>query len=244
MSGLIGDLLDAGRIGAGTLTVDPAPAELAAIVERARTAFAGAGGRHAVTIEAPEGLGVMADARRVLQVLANLFDNAARHSVETAPILVSAARDGAEVAVSVTDGGEGIAPERLPHLFRRHAGAGGGSGLGLVICKGLVEAHGGRIQAESAGVARGTTVTFTLPLAEGGGRGAPGANRAAARQDAGAGGGRRPARGAPGARGAGGGGLRPRGDGRARQHSAPAGDQTPGAGGARTSCCRGSTASS
>ena len=166
MSGLIGDLLDAGRIGAGTLSVDPAPAELAGIVERARTAFAGTGGQHAVTIEAPEGLTVMADARRIAQVLANLFDNAARHSVETASILVSAAREGAEVALSVTDGGEGIAPERLPHLFRRHAGAGGGSGLGLVICKGLVEAHGGRIRAESAGVARGTTVTFTLPLAE------------------------------------------------------------------------------
>ena len=168
MSGLIGDLLDAGRIGAGTLSVDPAPAALAGIVERARTAFAGAGGRHPVTIEVPEGLRVMADARRIAQVLGNLFDNAARHSVETAPILVSAAREGAEVAISVTDGGEGIPPERLPHLFRRHTGAGegGGSGLGLAICKGLVEAHGGRIRAESAGLARGTTVTFTLPAAE------------------------------------------------------------------------------
>ena len=167
MSGLIGDLLDAGRIGAGTLPVDPAPTAFADIVERARTAFAGGGGQHAVTVEAPEGLRVMADARRIVQVLANLFDNAARHSVETAPILVAAARDGAEVAVSVTDGGEGIPAKRLPHLFRRHAGTGarGGSGLGLVICKGLVEAHGGRIRAESAGVGRGTTVTFTLPAA-------------------------------------------------------------------------------
>ena len=167
MSGLIGDLLDAGRIGAGTLAVDPAPEPLAGIVERARTAFSGSGGRHAVTIEAPEGLRVMADARRIVQVLTNLFDNAARHSLENAPILVSAVRDGAEVSVSVTDGGEGIAPEQLPHLFRRHAGKGrGGSGLGLVICKGLVEAHGGRVRAESAGVAQGTTVTFTLPAAE------------------------------------------------------------------------------
>ena len=169
MGGLIGDLLDAGRIGAGTLAVDTAPEDLAGLVERARAAFTGGGGRHAVTVEAPEGLRVMADGRRVVQVLANLFDNAARHSVESAPIRVSAARDGAQVAVSVTDGGEGIAPERLPHLFRRHAGSGGrgGSGLGLVICKGLVEAHGGRIRAGSAGVGRGTTVTFTLPAAEG-----------------------------------------------------------------------------
>ena len=168
MSGLIGDLLDAGRIGTGTLAVAATPTELAGIVERARTAFAGGGGRHAVTIEVPEGLRVMADVRRIVQVLCNLFNNAARHSVETAPIHVSAAREGAEAVVSVTDGGEGIAPERLPHLFRRHAGADGrgGSGLGLVICRGLVEAHGGRIRAESAGVARGTTVRFTLPLAE------------------------------------------------------------------------------
>ena len=168
MSGLIGDLLDAGRIGTGTLSVDPAPEALTGIVERARTAFAGGGGRHAVTVEAPQDLRVKADARRVVQVLVNLFANAARHSLETAPIRVSAAREGAEVSVSVTDGGEGIAPERLPHLFRRHASTGGhgGSGLGLVICKGLVEAHGGRIRAESAGVARGTTVTFTLPAAE------------------------------------------------------------------------------
>ena len=168
MSGLIGDLVDAGRIGAGTLAVDPAPESFAGIVERARTAFAAAGGRHEVTVEAPEGLRVMGDARRVVQVLINLFENAARHSVETAPIRVSAAREGAEVSVSVTDGGEGIAPERLVHLFRRHAGSGvrGSSGLGLVICKGLVEAHGGRIRAESAGLARGTTLTFTLPAAE------------------------------------------------------------------------------
>ncbi|MDE0695199.1 MAG: response regulator [Boseongicola sp.] len=168
MSGLIGDLLDAGRIGAGTLSVNLAPVELAGIVERARTAFAAGGGRNPVTIEVPEGLRVMADTRRVTQVLSNLFDNAARHSVETAPILVSAVRDGAQVAVSVTDGGEGVSPELLPHLFRRHEGAGrpGGSGLGLSICKGLVEAHGGRIRAESAGLARGTTITFTLPSVE------------------------------------------------------------------------------
>ena len=69
--------------------------------------------------------------------------------------------------------GRGIAPERLPHLFRRHADIGGGErdreaagfGLGLVICKGLVEAHGGRIRAESAGPGTGTRITFTLPAA-------------------------------------------------------------------------------
>ena len=72
-----------------------------------------------------------------------------------------------------TDEGRGIPPERLPHLFRKYADAAGGDGeqpaagfgLGLVICKGLVEAHGGRIRAESAGPGLGTRFTFTLPVA-------------------------------------------------------------------------------
>ncbi len=177
MAGLIGDLLDAGRLGAGQLPVDPAPEDLAGLVERARTAFAGRGGRHGLVIDLPADLPpVLADGRRIVQVLDNLLANAARHSPEIAPIRVAASRDGAQVEVSVTDAGEGVPPERLPHLFHRHAGGdareGGGSGLGLVICKGLVEAHGGRIRAESEGAGRGTRIAFTLPAAEGEG-GAP-----------------------------------------------------------------------
>ena len=185
MSGLIGDLLDAGLIGAGMLGVDPAPEEMPGLFERARTAFAAGGGAHDVVIDLPEDLPrVMADERRVAQVLNNLFANAARHSPESAPIRVAAAREGAEVAVSVTDGGTGIPQERLPHLFRRHAGPGpggedagggngGGSGLGLVICRGLVEAHGGRIRAESAGPGLGTRIVFTLPAAQEGAAAVP-----------------------------------------------------------------------
>ncbi len=85
------------------------------------------------------------------------------------PIRVAAAREDAQVAVSVCDEGPGVAPERLPNLFRRHPGGGEGAtaghGLGLAICKGLVEAHGGRIRAESAGPGCGTTFTFTVPVA-------------------------------------------------------------------------------
>ena len=173
MSGLIGDLLDAGLIGAGMLSVDPVPQDLAGLVERARTAFAADGGHHAVVIELPEDLPrAMADERRIVQVLNNLLANAARHSSETAAIQVAARSDGAELEISVADGGEGIPRARLPYLFRRHAGASGdggengGSGLGLVICRGLVEAHGGRIRAESAGPGRGTRIVFTLPAAQ------------------------------------------------------------------------------
>ena len=176
MSGLIGDLLDAGLIGAGMLSVDPAPEEVTGLVERARTAFAAGGGSHAVAVDVPEDLPrVTADPRRIAQVLENLFANAAHHSPESAPIRVEARRDGEEIEVSVIDAGAGIAPERLSHLFRRHAGIGAaeavgeraqGTGLGLVICRGLVEAHGGRIRAESAGPGRGTRIVFTLPVAE------------------------------------------------------------------------------
>ena len=171
MRGLIGDLLDAGRIDAGTLSVAPEPSELAGLVDRARTTFLSGGARHAVLIDLPPDLPTaMADRRRIVQVLNNLFSNAARHAPESSPIRVSAVRDGAHVAVAVSDRGRGVAPEQLPHLFRKHAGAreGGtpGHGLGLAICKGLVEAHGGRIRAESAGPGQGTTFTFTIPVAE------------------------------------------------------------------------------
>ena len=183
---LIGDLLDAGRIDTGTLSVTPAPVEVAALVDRARTAFVSGGGRQALRIELPEDLPrVMADERRIVQVLNNLFSNAARHSPASMPIHVEAVREGIEVAISVSDEGRGIAPERVAQLFRRYADIGGaererevaGFGLGLVICKGLVEAHGGRIRAESAGPGRGTRITFTLPTAEEATAGAASAGR-------------------------------------------------------------------
>ena len=175
MRGLIGDLLDVGRIDTGTLSVYPEPAAVAGLVERARNTFLSGGGRHSVLIDLPPDLPrAMADRRRIVQVLNNLFSNASRHAPESSPIRVTAVRDGVHVAISVADAGRGVAPERLPHLFRKHTGFGGGdregalgaAGLGLAICKGLVEAHGGRIRAASGGAGQGTEVTFTLPVAE------------------------------------------------------------------------------
>ena len=173
MRTLIADLLDAGRIRAGTLTVSPAPADLAVLVDQARNTFVSGGGRHAVRIDLATDLPrVMADAQRIVQVLNNLVANAASHSPPSSPIRISAELDGMHVAVSVSDEGVGMAPERLSLLFTERAEEAGhpsgdphGSGLGLVICKGLVEAHGGRIRAESAGPGRGTRLTFTLPKA-------------------------------------------------------------------------------
>ena len=181
MQGLIGNLLDAGRIEAGTLSVAPEPSEVAVLVERARTTFLSGGARHAVAIDLPPELPrVMADRERIVQVLSNLLSNAARHSPESSPIRVEAVREGPHVAVSVADRGRGVPPEMLGQLFRKHVAFTGGdaghasaaSGLGLAICKGLVEAHGGRIRAESAGLGQGARFTFTLPVAEGGDVGA------------------------------------------------------------------------
>ncbi len=168
MRRLVADLLDAGRIETGTLSVTPEPSELAGLVERARTVFAAAGARHSVRVDLPAGLPpVLADRRRVAQVLDNLLANAARHAPESTPIRVTAALEDGHVAVSVADEGRGIAPERLAQVFSKHAAGrrGNGHGLGLAICKGLVEAHGGRIRADSAGAGRGAVFTFTLPAA-------------------------------------------------------------------------------
>ena len=173
MRGLISDLLDAGRIEAGSLSVTPEPAQVADLVDQARTTFLSGGDRHTLLIDLPPDLPrVLADRRRIVQVLNNLFSNASRHSPETFPIRVSAVQDGVYLAISVSDEGRGIPPEQLPHLFRKYARVGDsdggirGSGLGLAICKGLVEAHGGRIRAESSGAGLGARFTFTIPVAE------------------------------------------------------------------------------
>ena len=122
MRGLIGDLLDAGRIGAGTFSVASDPSGVAALVARARSTFLSASGRHTVLIDLlPDLPRVMADRPRNLQVLSNLLSNAARHSPHSAPIRVADERDGAHVAVPVRDEGRGVAPERLPPLFRKYA---------------------------------------------------------------------------------------------------------------------------
>ena len=170
MRALITDLLDAGRIDSGTLSVAPEPSDVADLVERARDTFVGGGGRHGILVDLPAGLPqVQADRRRIAQVFNNLFANAARHAPESSAIRVAATREKTHVAILVSDDGPGVPPELLPHLFRKHVGGGAdgtaGHGLGLAICKGLVEAHGGRIRAESAGPGQGTAITFTIPVA-------------------------------------------------------------------------------
>ena len=175
MQRLIGDLLDHGRIVTGTLSVSPEPVDVAGLVDLARSALLAGAANHEITVDLPENLPrVMADRARIVQVLNNLLSNAARHSPESSPIRVAAERDGVHVQISVADNGPGVPADQLPHLFRKHSGTTaatgdgrpGASGLGLPLCKGLVEAHGGRIWVESPGAGRGTRFTFTVPVAE------------------------------------------------------------------------------
>ena len=180
MWSLIRDLLDAGRIEAGTLSVTPEPSDVKDLVDQARTTFLGGGSRHTVLIDLPPDLPrVMADRPRIVQVLNNLLANAARHAPESSPIRIAAELDDVHVAISVSDEGRGLSAEELPRLFQKHTNVDGaekrglrGTGLGLAICKGLVEAHGGRIWAASGGVGQGARFTFSVPVAGEAGDGA------------------------------------------------------------------------
>ena len=181
MHDLVSDLLDVARIETGELAVSPEPAEVAVLLDRARSAFLSAGSGNSLSIDiAPDLPLVAADRRRIVQVLGNLLSNAARHSPESSVITLTAERQGVHVAVSVVNEGQGIPAESLPQLFRKFSRAQpeeqeGDTGLGLAICKGIVEAHGGRIWAESDGPGLGARFTFTLPSMEEAASGAPGA---------------------------------------------------------------------
>ena len=173
MRSLITDLLDVARIETGDLSVSPEASEPTLLVDRARNSFLSGGGRANLRIDVELDLPpVAADRRRIVQVLVNLLANAAMHSPESSVITVSAGREGVYVRFSVADGGVGIPSDRLPHLFSKHSrmveadqDVITGLGMGLAICKGIVEAHGGRIWAESEGHGMGARFSFTLPMA-------------------------------------------------------------------------------
>ena len=169
---LISDLLDVARIETGTLAVSPEPTDVGILISEARNGFRSGGGKHNIEIDlAPDLPWVMADRLRMVQVLGNLLTNASRQSPESSIIRVTAVGEGVHVAVSVSDEGRGIPAESLPQLFRKFSRIesqeqGGDTGLGLAICKGIVEALGGRIWAESDGPGLGARFTFTLPTVE------------------------------------------------------------------------------
>jgi signal transduction histidine kinase len=107
-----------------------------------------------------------ADSERIFRVLSNLLGNAIKFTPEGGTITLRAAPRGDELMITVIDTGPGIAPDHLPHVFERYwqarPASQAGAGLGLYIARGIVEAHGGRIWAESS--AGGARLIFTLPL--------------------------------------------------------------------------------
>jgi CheY-like chemotaxis protein len=194
---LINDLLDVSRIIAGKLEMERYAIDLVPVVQEAVEAIRGDVEAKAlalgVSLDAATGE-VLGDPMRLQQVVANLLSNAVKFTPQGGQIDVRLVRDGVHARLSVSDSGEGIDPQVLPWVFepfqqadstttRTHQGL----GLGLAIVRQLVEAHGGRVRAESAGRGRGATFVVDLPIiavreprARGGGvgpgeRGRPGA---------------------------------------------------------------------
>jgi two-component system OmpR family sensor kinase/two-component system sensor histidine kinase BaeS len=159
----------------GQLPLEKRATDVGALLRDAQVNFSPQAADRGVTLaldlpsELPE---VMADRRRVAQVLGNLLTNALRHTPSGGCVTLSATASGEMVKVTVTDAGTGIPPEDLPYIFERfwrgeksRSRAGGGAGLGLAIAKHLVQAHGGKIGVESPSEGgEGTTFYFTLPL--------------------------------------------------------------------------------
>ncbi|MYC63337.1 MAG: response regulator [Caldilineaceae bacterium SB0661_bin_34] len=175
MRGLIWDLLEAARIEAGMLFLTPEPTDLASLVSQAKVSFLGGRADNPVEVDLPLELPrVMADRQRVLQVLEHLLANASDYSAEGSVVTVNARQEDPHVAVCITDQGRGIPFQPLPLLFRRSSrrqagddrNGTGRDALGLAVCRGIVEAHGGRIWAESDGPGLGARFLFTLPVAE------------------------------------------------------------------------------
>ena len=164
---LIGNLLDLSRIEAGALQPDRQWYEIGDAVREAVCRIAGRLPDHTVTVEIPDGaLSVFVDYVQIQQIVANLVDNAAKYSPPGTAIDVTAAAEDGHLVVRVRDHGPGIpAPdaERIFSKFYQIGRPSGGTGLGLAICRGLVEAHGGRIAVENPGEP-GAVFAVTLPL--------------------------------------------------------------------------------
>jgi len=169
---LIENLLDLSRLEAGVLRIDRQPVRLASTVREVVRKVQLASPSHEFTLEWPtDDPTVNADQRRIYQVIQNLMTNAVKYSPDGGCITVSGHIDRRELIISVADQGLGIPQVEIDRIFDRfhrvqtEVSRGiGGTGLGLAICKGLVEAHGGRIWAESAGESKGSSFSFTLPV--------------------------------------------------------------------------------
>lgn len=170
---LVDDLLDVTRIASNKIRLQKRTVALDAVVRQAIEATSPeidkAGHRLVVSLP-PYPVWLDADPERLAQVLINLLGNAARYTPDGGTITIEAREEGNTAAVSVKDSGIGIAAADLPSLFKMFSQVGdrptgGGLGIGLALVKGVVELHGGRIEARSEGLGRGSEFLVTLPLA-------------------------------------------------------------------------------
>jgi signal transduction histidine kinase len=172
MERLIRDLLDATAIEAGTLTIEVEAHDVGSLLSEVAAMQGPLAAQRSLrlTSEVPATrLGVLCDRERVLQVFSNLIGNALKFTPAGGEVSVRAEPCGDEVRFAVSDTGPGIDPEAQRHIFDRYwksRSSRAGTGLGLFIVKGLVEAQGGTIEVESA-PGTGSVFHFTLPAGEG-----------------------------------------------------------------------------
>jgi PAS domain S-box-containing protein len=168
MTKLVEELLDISRLQAGRLSLELERFDLAVLVRETCDRMSVLSQQHPLRLEMPEHLEGQWDRGRLDQVLTNLLTNAIRYSPEGGEVVVRVEEEPAGVHLSVKDRGVGIPPEKQALIFERfgraHGSKYGGLGLGLTICQGIVEQHGGRIWVESAGVpGEGSTFHVLLP---------------------------------------------------------------------------------
>jgi PAS domain S-box-containing protein len=168
---LIGNLLDMSRIDTGTLSMEKEEVQIRVLLEEAIEAIGLHASGHSFVLDVPVRIpAIMADPRRIRQVLHNLLENAAKYSPDGGQVTVRAKAGPRHLTISVTDQGIGIPKRYHDRIFDRFFQVDsastrrvGGSGLGLAICRSIIEAHGGRIWVESE-PGQGSTFSFTLPL--------------------------------------------------------------------------------
>ena len=167
---LLGDLLDVSRLEAGRLELKRQEVDVVALATDAVMRLRLDADQHTIEVAFPDGFPkVTADPNRIEQVLMNLIENAIKYAKE-GKIVVSGEDGEDALTVRVTDEGEGIPGDHLPHIFTKfyRRGSGerrSGTGLGLYICQGIVEAHGGELAVEKSDTS-GTVFAFTLPKDE------------------------------------------------------------------------------
>jgi signal transduction histidine kinase len=174
MTRLLDDLLDVSRLSRGQLKLDREPMPLSAAIEHAVEIARPVidAGRHALQVSQPQQpLHLDGDLTRLAQVFSNVLINAAKYTPPDGTIKLDVAADGAEAVVRVRDTGIGIAAEHMAQIFEIFGQvkssldrAQGGQGIGLSLAKGLIEMHGGTIEARSEGLGKGSEFVMRLPL--------------------------------------------------------------------------------